>query len=131
MKKVLLIVLLLWTGVAAKAQQDPDNNKDEQIKAIEIGYFTKELNLTTDEAQKFWPVFNQYREELTKARIANKDDAMKRQEAELNVRKQFKPNFLKAISPEKLTRFWAAEERFRNALGKEIIRRKMLQRRRN
>jgi hypothetical protein len=130
MKKFLLTGMLLWAAVAVKAQDNIDDGRDEQIKAIEIGYFTKELNLTPDEAQKFWPVFNQYKDEVRKVRLANKSDIIKLQEAELNVTKQFRPNFLKAINPDKFERFLRARAHFENAIRKEFIRRKMLQRRR-
>ncbi len=130
MKKFLFIAMLLGAGFVAKAQDDIDDSRDEQIKAIEVGYFTKELNLNSEEAQKFWPVYNQYRDELRKVRRANKDDIMKRDEAELNLTKQYKPNFLKAISSEKFEKFLRARKQFETAIKREFIRRKMMQRKR-
>lgn len=35
-------------------------NKKEQIKALKVGFITNELALTTDEATKFWPIYNAY-----------------------------------------------------------------------
>ncbi len=34
--------------------------KKEQIKSLKVAFITTELNLTTDEAAKFWPVFNAF-----------------------------------------------------------------------
>jgi polyhydroxyalkanoate synthesis regulator phasin len=34
-----------------------------RIESLEVAYLTTELNLTTAEAQKFWPLFNEIREE--------------------------------------------------------------------
>jgi hypothetical protein len=41
-----------------------DGSKRENIESMKIAYLTKKLNLTPDEAQKFWPVFNQFSGEL-------------------------------------------------------------------
>ncbi len=36
----------------------------EKIKAQKIAFFTQELNLTSDEAAKFWPVYNSFADEI-------------------------------------------------------------------
>jgi Spy/CpxP family protein refolding chaperone len=36
-----------------------DGQKDK-MKAIKVGFITNELDLTTDEATKFWPLYNSY-----------------------------------------------------------------------
>ncbi|MFP9100625.1 sensor of ECF-type sigma factor [Flavobacterium sp. RHBU_24] len=61
--KTLLPILLLMCCLTGYAQ-----NKHEQIKALKVSYFTTELNLTTDEAAKFWPVYNAYDEKQFKLR---------------------------------------------------------------
>jgi hypothetical protein len=52
----------------AIAQYDLNNNKDlkgrEKIKQLYIAYITQEINLSEDEAEKFWPIHNQYDIEL-------------------------------------------------------------------
>jgi Spy/CpxP family protein refolding chaperone len=35
-------------------------DKKEQIRAMKVGFITNELALTTDEAAKFWPIYNAY-----------------------------------------------------------------------
>ena len=42
------------------AQGELFKNKKEQIKSLKIGFITNELDLTTDEATKFWPLFNAF-----------------------------------------------------------------------
>ena len=34
--------------------------KKEQIKALKVAFFTTELDLTTNEAEKFWPIYNTF-----------------------------------------------------------------------
>ena len=42
--------------------------KKEQIKALKIAFITEELKLTSDEAAKFWPLFNAYDEKQRELR---------------------------------------------------------------
>ena len=56
MKKFILLVLLLITTFS----YSQNGRKLERIKALRIAYISNKLNLTTEEAQKFWPVFNTF-----------------------------------------------------------------------
>ena len=40
--------------------QSSMEGKKEQIRAMKVGFITNELALTTDEAAKFWPIYNVY-----------------------------------------------------------------------
>lgn len=55
--KIISIVFLLF-ALNTKAQPNPE--KKEQIKALKVAFITNELSLTTDEATKFWPIFNAF-----------------------------------------------------------------------
>jgi hypothetical protein len=37
-------------------------DKSEQIKAEKIAFFTEKLELTADEAMKFWPIYNEFQD---------------------------------------------------------------------
>lgn len=39
-----------------------NKEKREQVKALKVSYFTTELNLSSEEAAKFWPVYNAFEE---------------------------------------------------------------------
>ena len=54
-KKLTLSVLLLFTVLSFS--QD-FKEKREKIKALKVAYITEQLEWTTDEAQKFWPIYN-------------------------------------------------------------------------
>lgn len=64
--KLLLPLFLLLFSLTGYAQKDKD--KHEQIKALKVSYFTTELSLTTDEAAKFWPIYNAFDEKQFKIR---------------------------------------------------------------
>lgn len=59
LKKILPILLLL-TSFHFFAQSADMKEKKEQIKALKVAFLTTELDLTTKEAQKFWPIYNSY-----------------------------------------------------------------------
>jgi Spy/CpxP family protein refolding chaperone len=54
-----LLVILFLLSVPAFAQQHYDE-KNEQIKTLKISFITNELELTSDEAARFWPVYNAF-----------------------------------------------------------------------
>jgi hypothetical protein len=62
MKTSKLLTLLLLIITSLTFAQPRFNQKKEQIKALKIAYITDELQLTTEEATKFWPLFNAYEE---------------------------------------------------------------------
>lgn len=56
-------ILLLFSTPAAQAQE---KSKKERIKALKVAYITEKLSLTTSEAQKFWPVYNTFYDNISK-----------------------------------------------------------------
>jgi hypothetical protein len=58
---VCIVFLSLIVFTHSSAAQGNDYQKTEDlIKAQMIGFFTKKIGLTPDEAKKFWPVYNAY-----------------------------------------------------------------------
>lgn len=57
MKRILFLCFILVTFLDVQAQKDQHR---EKIKALKTAYITQGLNLTSEEAQKFWPVYNEY-----------------------------------------------------------------------
>ncbi|HQZ25600.1 MAG TPA: sensor of ECF-type sigma factor [Flavobacterium sp.] len=55
----LLLILLFLLSIHSFAQSQMEDKK-EQIRALKVGFITNELALTTDEATKFWPIYNAY-----------------------------------------------------------------------
>ena len=62
MKRLYISILFLFIIGCASAQTDPpmDNPKMQNIEALKIAFISRQLELTPDEAQVFWPVYNQY-----------------------------------------------------------------------
>lgn len=127
MKKYLLI-LTLFLGVAATGMAQDDDKKDGgKIESLKIAYLTRKLNLSTEEAQKFWPVYNKYAEELRLAHQEarqNKVTEIERDEKVLNIRKRFNGEFAKALSTEKVNAFFRVEKEFNGFIQKEMMERR-------
>ena len=60
MKTKFLLSLLLLFSFNMRSQGSKEMR--EQIKALKVSFITTELNLTSEEATKFWPVYNAYEE---------------------------------------------------------------------
>ena len=131
MKKLLLIITMFLTvGVAAVKAQDDDDDKQPnggRVEALKIAYLTKKLNLSTEEAQRFWPIYNKYSDEIRKVRLearANKDKEIDTEEKILGIRKKYNGEFVKALSSEKVNSFFKAEKEFGGFLQKELQERR-------
>ncbi|WP_452232000.1 sensor of ECF-type sigma factor [Lacinutrix sp. MEBiC02595] len=59
MKKSIITLFILFLSVTAFSQNDRQE-KEDKIKALKVAYITENLNLSTSEAEKFWPVYNGY-----------------------------------------------------------------------
>jgi hypothetical protein len=69
-------LLLLLISFLSFAQ--PPKEKREQIKQLKVAFITTELNLTTDEAAKFWPIYNAFDEKQFEIRHDKMRGFMKR-----------------------------------------------------
>ncbi|MFV8337694.1 sensor of ECF-type sigma factor [Flavobacterium sp. LB3P21] len=58
--KKLLPILLLFVSFNFYAQGESMKEKKEQIKALKAAFFTTELDFTTNEAERFWPIYNTF-----------------------------------------------------------------------
>src|SRR5688500_8930961 len=117
MKKILFIFSLLLINFFAFAQGNGLNarNGGGKIEAIKIAYLTNKLSLTPDEAQKFWPVYNKYMDDIRKTRLEareKKQSEIATDEKILAIRKKYNTEFGKALSDEKVNAFFKAEKEF-------------------
>src|SRR6187431_38137 len=59
--KILAILMLISINVFAQNGR-LSKEKREQLKAMKVAFITTELSLTSDEATKFWPIYNAFEE---------------------------------------------------------------------
>ncbi|HTE32179.1 MAG TPA: hypothetical protein VK666_17485 [Chryseolinea sp.] len=125
--------------------QDPKvRNK---IQAARIAYITDQLELTPEEAERFWPIYREFaekrrgiRQELKVAKQnpdpnktpeQHEKDLVDKQfdvkQKELNLEKDYSVKLLKVISAQKLRTLPDAERRFRQIILEQIQRRQLQQ----
>ncbi len=66
MKKIILTTIIIMSFSNLFAQ------KFEKVKALKTAFITDRLDLSSDEAEKFWPVYNQYEKELHQLQVVER-----------------------------------------------------------
>lgn len=76
MKKIafLIAILISTTSMAqvVRASYQEVKSATDKIESMEVAYLTQVLELSVDEAQKFWPIFNDIRDERNEWKIKKK-----------------------------------------------------------
>jgi len=130
MKKIIgsLVFIVLMNSVSF-AQQGPNGGGAAigNLQGLKIAYITKELALTTDEAQKFWPIYYNFSDDLTAARRDKKDDVIGFDEKALVIKKKYYAEFKKVLgTDERANKVFLCEREFGNFIKKEIENRQKL-----
>ena len=135
MKKIILSFLLSFLVVGITMAQPPERPagsrgegpkpSKENVEALKVAFITRHLNLTIEEAQKFWPAYNAYFEDLKKVRKDNKEDVLAFEEAALNIKKKYKNDFKKALgSDERVNKALTADRAFMGMIRDELQNRR-------
>lgn len=126
MKKIILL-FLLYVGIAFSANAQDEQRDAGRLQAYKIAFLTKKLNLSPEEAQRFWPIYNKYEGEMRAARLENRQNKtteIATEEKILGIRKKYNDEFTKALSTEKVNTFFRSEREFGNIVQKEIMERR-------
>ena len=111
-------------------------NHPKQIESVKVAFITQRLDLTTEESQRFWPVYNNYQQEMQqlvgrkhKERFEMKKagtpvDELKLDSEILELRKRYRIEFTKVLPKEKVTLFYQAEREFRQELIQHLKKRR-------
>jgi len=124
MKIFYLLLIFISLSVAGFAQEELPSQ--EKITALKVAFISKELDLTPGEAEKFWPVYNEYSKELKGLKIAAKNeediDIIENEEKVINLRKGYKERFTSVLGPQRVNRLFGVDKRFRLLLIKAYKR---------
>jgi Spy/CpxP family protein refolding chaperone len=135
------LILAMFPLNLVHAQSPPPGRMEkmrDEIEAIKIGLITRRLNLTAEEARAFWPVYNQYSEELEAIRkqrrnemrqIMDRDNELSDKDAEklvdneivlrqkeLDIMKKYHAQFKQILPVKKVMMLYRAEEDFKRLL---------------
>lgn len=142
-----MLVLLVGLGSSNLYAQDApppdDSNARARIDAARAAYITERLDLTTEEAEKFWPIYNEFAEKRQALRKAYKNAktndgdeealvelSLKLKQQELDLEKEYSGRLMSAISAQKLMRLRNAEKDFTQLILRQIQQRNMQQEKR-
>ena len=138
MQRILFIALIL-SAFQDLAQAQPATNRPaaERIRAYRVAVYTDVLQLSPEEAQTFWPIFNEYtssREKLQQQMKPDRQlDVLSDTEVEDYVRKYFDirqqeidlekdltTRLRKVLAVRKIAKLPIAEREFREGLVKKL-----------
>lgn len=135
-KGIWLLMLLFIVGSASMVAQGKPAEKmsKEDKEAKMVGFLTEKLALTTDEAEKFWPVYKEMREKLKENRQAFKgkksdkdtniddlsdaevkellDNGFKLKENDLAIKKEYNEKFIGIIGVKRTAKLYHLEHEF-------------------
>jgi hypothetical protein len=122
MKKKLTVLLVILLNINYFCYAQAQEGYSKKIDSLQVEYFTKELVLTTDEAEKFWPVYNNYKNEIQTVRKDNQSDPIALEEKILNIRKKYKNDFKIILEIEdRVNKVYVLEKSFREMLRNELL----------
>jgi len=115
MKKYLLTILIALGAISfGNAQDGGEDQKVKDVKALYVAYVTKQLDLTPEEAQKFWPLHTQFENDL---KTVKKDlPELQKQQAYLDVKKKYQDNFVRVLGANRCDRFFRIDGEFKRKL---------------
>jgi Spy/CpxP family protein refolding chaperone len=136
-------LLLFLVSYSFYAQNDKVDEKREKIKAYKVSFLTTELELTSTEAERFWPIYNAFddkqfelRHEKMKTYLRKLDDdtinSLSEKEAAVLLsqiestdkelyllREKYMTNLKKVLSAKKILKLKKSEDDFNRKLLKQ------------
>ena len=137
--KCLFILIFLFEVCINTNAQD---TRKEKIESMRVSYITQKLDLTSKEAQIFWPIYNEYQDKLQAVRKAKRKDSqatrgdidampdseveamidaeIQSKKAEVELAKEYHVKFKQILSIKKVAKLYRAEEDFKRELLNQI-----------
>lgn len=131
LRRLLLLLLLGWTLHGAALAQTPEGTRLSQLESARIAYLTEKISLTQEQAQRFWPLYNEYsskrrdlnqrgRQLRTTSPDALNDQQIKDnlnqslvlRQQELNLDKDYLAKFQRVLSVRQVGQLYVAERQF-------------------
>lgn len=139
--QILIVCLLLTSSMSGQEDNGKYNEKrkkkrdrvEVKLETKRIGFITKELDLSSDEAQKFWPIYNEFQKKMKSLKeqngakrkkidwenISDEDasqlltDVLEREQAELDLKIRYFKQMESAIPTTKIAKLYIVEKQFK------------------
>lgn len=133
MKKNILYGFLLFILSINMLQAQERRSKEERIQALKVAFITEELNLTPEQSQGFWPLYNELQDKLKELRknrikrlnLEELSDAeletllenhLKTEDERVALNRTYVERFKKVITIRQVLKLTQSEHRFRKEL---------------
>ncbi len=142
MNRIIFFILFITISISAIGQQFTKKEKIERLKAQKIAFITDKLDLSTNEAQSFWPIYNDFfrkkemlaieKKKLTHKLRQNWEEYSNERKTELadslilfrlneaKLEQNYHEKFKHILSIDKVIKLYNAETQFKNYLLKQI-----------
>lgn len=146
MKKNIILILVAILGfVSFKTKAQDEDDKNDKVESLKIAFITDKLNLTSAEAKTFWPVFNEFTDEMKKVKKKEKEnmlsfkakanptdqesdkfitDHLSSKQAELDITRKYINEFKKVLPGKKVARLLTLEQEFKQQLLQKLKERR-------
>lgn len=98
----------------------------KRIQVVKENFIAQRLNLTSQEAKAFWPMYRKYNQELTAVKILKRennsnstadgaqqvDTDLKLETQLVDIKKRYRDEFYKILTPEKVSILYKSEKEF-------------------
>lgn len=142
--KIKFIYPLVFLLISTLSFAQDYKEKREKVKALKVAFITEKLELTSEEAQKFWPLYNAYDESKSELRYEKMRNILNRfkpgnveslsekeasalliqmekiEEDLFNLRRKFIKDLQSIVSAKKIIKLKKAEEDFNRELLKQM-----------
>ncbi|MBK7763051.1 MAG: hypothetical protein IPI46_06710 [Bacteroidetes bacterium] len=113
-----LSLLLLFTTLL-NAQ-----NRGERVETAKVAFLSERLQLAPQTAEKFWPIYHQYDEEIrmllqekrNKNDERSAEEILDQEQKALDIKRKYSALFLKVISDDQLGKLYQSEREFNRML---------------
>lgn len=132
--KLIFILLLALLSFKTAMSQGKD-----KVEALRVSFISQKLNLTTQEAQSFWPLYNEYNDKIKTLRKSFRQQygpaadfktdkeaedflnaEMKLRQGETDLHKEYFEKIKKVLGAKKTALLLKAEEEFKREIIKTI-----------
>lgn len=137
MKYLLSLFAVILIISSVHGQRRDFGKMREEIKAQKAAFITRKLELTPEEAEVFWPLYNEYQEKEMElrpdferpGRVSEErarellNQYFENEEKRLNLQKNYYSRFLNVLPAGKVVRLHMAEREFKQILLERIKQR--------
>lgn len=144
MKKLMQWSICMLMLPSYTIAQDEPESRNDKVESLKIAFITERLNLSSKEATVFWPVFNEFSDQMKKIREKEKEnirlfnartaateqesdkfltEQLALKQAELDLTKKYVGEFRKVLPVKKVARLLTLEQEFKQQLLQRLKQR--------